>query len=262
MFALAVSPLAEARSQQPPQANANQSKQAAQNHDDTAPSPPVTAVDQAAQCDDNNSGCVESGRVSNLEGLLVLFTAIIAVAGLVQAGAATVTAIGLKYAQRTADAAEKNVVTIQNTAKAQLRPYVYVVSAHVTDVKSPGPVRIHILVKNGGATPAYDMTNQSGSRFRPAGFNEFTLPAETPLSRGTLGPGMTVESVLQVERAAWNERIGHLMDGSIVLTVVGEILYRDAFGDKHRTRYRYHLPTDGGVRDGTLNVSEDGNEAD
>jgi hypothetical protein len=165
---------ADAQSRQPPQANAPQSEQDAKQRDGAPPSAAGAAVNEAAQGNDDYSGCVECSGTSNLEGLLVLFTAIIAIAGLVQAGAATVTALGLKYAQRTADAAEKNVVTIQNTSKAQLRPYVYVVGAQITDVKSTGPVKIHIQIKNGGATPAYDLTHQTGSRFRPSDVNDFT----------------------------------------------------------------------------------------
>jgi hypothetical protein len=51
------------------------------------------------------------------------------------------------------------------------------------------------------------------------------------------------------------------MEGSIVLTVIGEIHYRDAFGDTHVTRYRYKMMP-GPLRDCTLAVSQDGNEAD
>lgn len=202
----------------------------------------------------------ERQRQATTDLWLIMLTGGLVAAAAAQAWFAGVATRGLKYARRSAEAAETNINTIKDTAKAQLRPYVYVERAEVSNVKSPGPVIIHIFVKNGGVTPAYDMTHQTGSRFRPSDFNEFSLPQDIPRSKGTMGPGVVVESTLEVARDAWNERAGGLMDGSTVLTVLGEIRYTDSFADQHITKYRYWL-LPGPLRDGTLAVCQEGNSA-
>jgi len=167
---------------------------------------------------------------------------------------------GLVHARRAADAAEANINVMRSTAKAQLRPYVFLTEAKILELESDGPVRFSVTMKNGGATPAYDFTNQMAIRARETETEDFSLPV-IPLSRSTLGPGAsdTIQNVLP--RELWMTYADDILDGTLTLFVFGVARYKDSFGDNHVTNYRLTLLAEAGVHDGPLDLCAAGNEA-
>jgi hypothetical protein len=156
------------------------------------------------------------------------------------------------------------------TNRAQLRAYVFVSGAKVTNVITGNGIPEAIVgIKNFGQTPAYKVTNVSGIAVDqyppPATLNltirdaEFSRPSR---SKSDLGPGQSEESITSAGRtlsAAQRQAIGQ---GTGAIFVYGEIRYVDGFGRRQWTKYRFMMGGPVGVRpSGQLVATEEGNEA-
>jgi hypothetical protein len=178
----------------------------------------------------------------------------------------------------------KSMQSQENTIKRQMRAYVVGEGGYIGNVTNPppglqipgpnpaaiafpaqGPIA-RISIKNTGQTPAFRVIHWGNSCFR-----EFPLasplPPKPPNMRplnSILGPGIISTKNFNIPNPLTPQEIARLRAGTGAIYVYGEILYRDAFGKEHFTRYRlmHHLIS------GTLGIStdltfcEEGNEAD
>jgi hypothetical protein len=155
------------------------------------------------------------------------------------------------------------------TSRAQLRAYVSVSSALITNVADgSGMLEAQVVIKNGGQTPAYDVINVSGfaaERYPPPptpnliiSDRQFSAPGRT---RESLGPGANSISITPAGRLFTVPEKASLASGTGIIYVYGEIRYRDAFGRGHWTKYRLMMGGPVGVRGGQLVACEEGNEA-
>jgi hypothetical protein len=157
-----------------------------------------------------------------------------------------------------------------NTNRAQLRGYVFVSSAKVTNViESMGIPEAHVVIKNFGQTPAYKVMNVSGiaaDRFPgPPTLNLIIRRTEFSSSNRTksdLGPTQSEESITSAGRVLTDDERRAIANGNGAIWVYGEIHYIDAFGKRRRTKYRFMMGGPVGVRPGgQLVACEEGNEA-
>jgi len=155
------------------------------------------------------------------------------------------------------------------TSRAQLRAYVFVSMGVVTNVvHGTGMPEAQVTIRNSGQTPAHDVIALSGfaiDRYPPpATLNliisdaEFSAPART---REVLGPGGSSISVIPAGRMLTAPEKASFASGTGIIYVYGEIRYRDAFGRRHWTKYRFMMGGPVGVRGGQLTACEEGNEA-
>jgi len=154
------------------------------------------------------------------------------------------------------------------TARRQLRAYVFVSSAKVTNViDDDGMPKAVVVIKNSGQTPAYDLLNATG-------FTANTYPSLPTLkltiadedfsiskTRISLGPKDTSISITTADRKLTEQQWASIADGTGAVYVYGEIRYRDVFGKNQRTRYRLMMGGAVGVSGGQLTGCEEGNEA-
>jgi hypothetical protein len=136
------------------------------------------------------------------------------------------------------------------TSRAQLRAYVLTSRTVVTNLVhgTTEMPEAQVTIKNSGQTPAHNVI--SVNRFAidkypsPPTLNliisdrEFSNPA---LSREVLGPGDTSISVVSAGRLLTAPEKASLASGTGIVYVYGEIRYRDAFGRKQSTKYRYMM---------------------
>lgn len=125
----------------------------------------------------------------------------------------------------------------RETGKSQLRAYVLVDSGCIK-FRQPDRPEAQIHFKNSGQTPAYDFRGWITSRGTQYPLTEVLPPASDNLSNGTetLGPGRKSIFVYQNP-----ERFPMTGSKDFALYVYGAVHYRDAFGGKQWTKFRYIL---------------------
>lgn len=191
--------------------------------------------------------CVGAFTHNNAEAIIAAFTIILALS-----------TIFLWVATRDL------VINTENTARRQLRAYVFVVQVEIVDMGTPN-VNAAVKIRNTGQTPAYDVTVSTGANaFNVPGNVTFTpTPIGPNSSRFVFGPdGLGRYNIpLQSIIGAAN-RIAAIKTGNGALYVWGEILYKDAFGKGQYTRFRHMIGgTAGWPSDNLMTVCPEGNEA-
>lgn len=156
------------------------------------------------------------------------------------------------------------------TSRAQLRAYVFVESAVTANVvDGTGPPEAHVVIKNFGQTPAYEVLHMGGLavyEFPPPPMVKLTATDEDfvtgPTTNMALAPGANYLSTtpLKIPVLPPHFRKG-IIAGNLAAYVYGEIRYKDVFQRKQWTKYRLMLGGPVGVRGGHLVGSAEGNEA-
>ena len=153
----------------------------------------------------------------------------------------------------------------RETAKRQLRAYLGVANGTIrrTDL-GEGPVVI-LAIKNFGQTPARDVQHVMYCGSCPVGNEEkfFTLPFLEHTPEIDLGAGQALFPRYFVGSLEWSMLRDKVTSKTATFYVWGEILYRDVFGDSHRTQYRLSV----GVKDADsiendLGIVAEGNKSD
>jgi hypothetical protein len=140
-------------------------------------------------------------------------------------------------------AAWQTVRTMRDNAQKELRAYIFVERASITDVRKPDGYQVSILSKNFGKTPAKDYTHIIGigpgaypppTPF-PVSVPKPDRPAQTSFPPdGQFGRTHSMLGLTPAEIARFNA-------GTLAIYVVGEMSYTDAFGEARKTWYRlYH----------------------
>jgi hypothetical protein len=176
----------------------------------------------------------------------------------------------LLHTKRAADAAQDAVseasaatASAAETAKRQLRAYVFAENVRIHEVKIGHIPKVTIVVKNTGQTPAYDLTGNFGMGFFDFPFvNLPELPTAKELSKIAIGPQASVNHSAALSVPLEKKHIDALHENRGAIAVTGKINYRDAFnGNQYtavRLRYTKHSFDEGAD---TMEVCPDGNEA-
>lgn len=166
-------------------------------------------------------------------------------------------------AKESAEAAKKTVETMEAIAQRELRAYVHIhqVSVEAWDVNVP--TKIHVIFRNSGKTPAYDVFAWGTLHMMesPETYELPALPIKERPSIFNIAPEAKIEQINMSVRAPTAEEIQSLQEGKLVLYAYGETHYRDAFGVQRVTKYRYAV---GGAYEfavGDMIACEKGNEA-
>jgi hypothetical protein len=124
-----------------------------------------------------------------------------------------------------------------NTTRAQLRAYVFVSKAKVTNVvDGDGMPEAIIVIKNSGQTPARDLLNVGGfaaDRYPPRPTLNLTI-SDRELSvaktRISIGPGDISICIIPAGRMLTEPEKASIVNGTGVVYVYGKIRYQDVFG--------------------------------
>lgn len=196
---------------------------------------------------DRNNGAVARLLYKTVDDPLALFTAILDLATL---GLVLFMGIQIKDARRSSE--------------RQLRAYVNVEKAEILNF-GQGTVRLRVVVKNSGQTPAYKMqqwTAVVADDLPPT--VEFTPPGQgrKPTHHSTLPPG-AVYTVLQDYGPLTASHVKKIEDGKAAIWTWGDITYFDAFDRPRQSRFRLVFRMDGTPTKppGGMATDEDGNES-
>ncbi len=161
-------------------------------------------------------------------------------------------------------AAEAAVNVAQDTAKRQLRAYVSV--AGLARTKDPGEVAgagfaVWVDVKNEGQTPAYDVFHWAKIDLREFPLNGgFDIHCIENPSRCILSSGDKNIAFPTFKRDLTPLEEQAILSNGKAVYVYGEIDYRDAFGKRHMTQFRFRCNGQGYPL-GMFKADGEGNEA-
>jgi hypothetical protein len=161
-----------------------------------------------------------------------------------------------------------------STSRAQLRAYVFIETAGIFDGPTWATADVpagsgcpgsHLVIKNFGQTPAYDVRHWSAIMVcAPGQENDIcTVPDDITNSHPTtFGPGGATNMTRRFTRAINNFEIASLFTGGLSIVAFGKITYRDAFKVDHETNYRlayvgHYPPPQGSI----LAFANEGNSA-
>jgi hypothetical protein len=151
----------------------------------------------------------------------------------------------------------------KHNAGRQLRAYINVSGVNILDMNALFGKRdfeIAVEAKNFGQTPAYDYSNIGGAVVSIP--ENPTLPAiEGSRSDSVISPAVVVGKFIHVPPLT-DAEIQGLRDRSMSLFAFGRIEYKDAFGYRRFTTYKYRIGGQDGWRaNGAMAYSSDGNHA-
>lgn len=158
------------------------------------------------------------------------------------------------------------IVALVATTRRRLRAYVFVSGAEIVDLEKGSVPVLKLDIKNAGQTPAYKLSHiwRCGTYAHPLD-EKLPLPQKgEPMALAHLGPGATANLLRNAD--TWpvsmaNGTAGALANHPVAFYVYGEILYRDAFHQRHFTRYVFYQPGHPRLGRGPMLVHERGNDA-
>lgn len=178
---------------------------------------------------------------------------------------------------------KETVDTMKDTAQRQLRAYVFIQDAYITNVAPPpplypgqirpptaaevtnpavGPVAT-LTIRNFGQTPAHDVIHWGNICIREYPLVS-TLPPKDmnlPTTRMPLSPDGRSSKNLAMSALLTPQEIQNLRNGTHGIYVYGDIIYKDIFGNEWFSNYRSVHINAGGLIGISTNLTgcEDGN---
>jgi hypothetical protein len=258
---------ADAQSRQPPQQPSARHQTAAADQRSTTGQPLVVNVipanpNQPETAQQRHERDWQTSR----DTWMIVLTAGLVVAAALQAWFSGVAARGLEYARRSADAAEANITTIENTSKQQSRAYVLMDKAKL-GLKNPAPnaflVEVLIRIENFGQSPAFGVSLATNGMVGPPDLARPDFDKMTPIDLRTsqmiMGPGAKLEFppfAIELSEPDFNR----LRIQERHVYAWGVIDYTDAFGEKRKTTFFVHTQGEAGGR-WPVAPCKDGNSA-
>ena len=142
------------------------------------------------------------------------------------------------------------------------RAYVSVSDATVSDLSGEIPPTVSVVIKNTGASPAYDLTWRATFAATESPTDEEIVLDRTKDAPAIIlptGEVLSYQWTFSQWEKGWNKKV---FTGKAAIFAVGEISYKDAFGNPHSTKYRLIHGGDSLVRPGKFGPDKKGNEAD
>jgi hypothetical protein len=151
----------------------------------------------------------------------------------------------------------------RDTAKRELRAYVFPIYAHIRDVRASRPTFV-IDVKNFGQTPAYGLRMNTALQSGSHPLDKQLVPEiQSSIATAQLAPQAALFDEIALNHSLSANEIGALAEGSAAIYLFGEIEYFDIYKKKRWTTFRMRLGGPEGIpTHGRLGYHEAGNDAD
>jgi hypothetical protein len=200
---------------------------------------PVIAIILWDAREENRSAWTRQDRFSLFGLLFNLTTLIAAIIGV------TVAFNAFKQTKRQANTAELQIGIAKDTAKRQLRAYVYVTPDGLKnlgkDERPQGGVTVHMI----GQTPAYDLELLTTIGTLPypltKKIEEFTPSRPTELTHSILFPGLTFNNSPTLTYVPTDQQMTVIKQADPVrIFVWGSVTYKDTFLERHHVLFCFN----------------------
>jgi hypothetical protein len=151
----------------------------------------------------------------------------------------------------------------RDTARRQLRAYVFPMYAHIRDVRASRPT-FAVDIKNFGQTPAYGLRMKTAIQSGNYPLDKKLVPeVESSIATTQLAPQASLFDDIALNHALSANEIVALSEGRTAIYLFGEIEYFDTYKKKHWTTFRMLLGGPDGIpTHGRLFYHGEGNDAD
>jgi hypothetical protein len=148
-----------------------------------------------------------------------------------------------------------------DASKRELRAYVHVVKAEITDVAENNIPRFVVQFINAGQTPAHKVIVAIGSLITVENDPVFDRSKGESSSASVIGPGQIQTHSNRMLSTLNRQQMEAIRKRVQVLHVLGEVTYLDAFDRPWATKFSYRYDAEG-IGDGrSMIVNDTGNEA-
>jgi hypothetical protein len=164
-------------------------------------------------------------------------------------------------ATRQAEQTQLALKHAEDTAKRQLRAYVFLLETKIVLTTMDDPIRVDIVLRNSGQTPAHDVFVWFRNEWREFPLNG-PLPLTEPSPEDRIAPlaPQAITSHRHFTTGALTEKMhSDMVEGRKAIYVHGGVRYTDVFGKRWTTRVRL-LCTADDLRLKCLRIAQDGNE--
>jgi hypothetical protein len=152
------------------------------------------------------------------------------------------------------------VRSAEKTAERQLRAYVGITKATMSNFGVGQILRMSMTIKNSGQTPAYRLTQHYSIMGGEYPRKEPLPQVDTPGRFSTLGPGEVHILEIPLQGPLPGSAYSQITNGDAAIYVWGRVIYEDAFGYNRETRFSYIFGGRFGIHPGGAVVpSEEGN---
>jgi hypothetical protein len=151
----------------------------------------------------------------------------------------------------------------RDTARRQLRAYVFPMYAHIRDVRASRPT-FAVDIKNFGQTPAYGLRMKTAIQSGNYPLDKKLVPeVESSIATTQLAPQASLFDDIALNHALSANEIVALSEGRTAIYLFGAIEYFDIHKKKHWTTFRMLLGGPDGIpTHGRLFYHGEGNDAD
>jgi len=195
---------------------------------------------------------------------LMIFTAVLGATAVFQlkalGRAEQISSDAAKAAKDAAVATRDAVTLARETSQRQLRAYVSVTGATITNFGSEQPVQAAVDIQNTGQTPAYKMTGKTLITTREFPISNPLPDMQVDNAAMDLGPGAVFTLRIGTARPLTAQENATVRAGTLAIYVYGVIRYEDAFGVHHETAFRLCFRGDVGET-GQMHPYESGNNS-
>ena len=169
-----------------------------------------------------------------------LLTVVVAIAAVMQAGAAIIMMRGLKHAEDQAAMARRSVEHMQLSSERQLRAYVDVLRVVVDEFNEGAPLVCTGRIRNSGQTPARRLNMTYRAVIVPtADVDAAFLGDDVPtLPFADVSPGREMWFTEVIPWAEWAPFEDALRAGRMAIVLVGKAEYLDVFGGKRLIEFK------------------------
>lgn len=117
----------------------------------------------------------------------------------------------------------------KRTSQQELRAYVFVEGATISEFEPNRAPYIRVQVRNSGKTPAYDLKSTLIARILPVPTSE-VIDIDNLTPAGALGPAGQLQIGDRVNSVLTEQDIAAITDNQLAIYAVGRIEFTDAFG--------------------------------
>jgi hypothetical protein len=163
------------------------------------------------------------------------------------------TARAAKATEDAVEIANRSHALAERTAKQQLRAYICMDSTEV--LFSKGVLVARVIFKNSGQTPAYEVQTWIGTEIAAHPIPvPLPQPRNTNPPKNTLGPDARTQ-LLGPRIPLLEDDLSVMFTTQTTLYVYGQLIYKDAFGDRWHTNFRMIA---GGPEGARISQTKDG----
>lgn len=135
--------------------------------------------------------------------------------------------------------ATKNLQAFESNAKLEMRAYLQIKTITKPQFRVGEEIKFNIILVNTGKTPAYNIRDRHTYKYENTSLSikDTVILSEYSVDIAVLGTNLPKDNIINTHMIPTQEDSIKILNGKMLLSVMGEFVYEDIYGDQHFTRY-------------------------